>query len=167
MCLIVLAGILLRTSTGLSLIILSGLPFTWILKLLLPFTLILSSPSTVTKGTLRSISSTVLVFESGSSCTLYSILSISALTNGFWATISTLPNSLVASEVYKVPRSTSFSPDFTSKSLVTVLFPIEVIVITYIPGWAFIFSLKFPCISVTAIFTALSGAFFSTISIVA
>ena len=82
-CLMVLAGILLSTSFGLLLIILLGLPFTWILKLLLPFTLMLSSPSTVTNGTLRSISITVLVFESGSSSMLYSILSTSTFTSGF------------------------------------------------------------------------------------
>ena len=63
---IVLAGILLSTSEGLFDIMLLGRPLTYTLKDELPFTLILSSPSTVTIGTLRSISITVLVLESGS-----------------------------------------------------------------------------------------------------
>ena len=61
---------LFKTSVGLLLIILFGLPFTYTLNLLLPLTCILSSPSTVTKGTFRNISNVLLVFESGSSSML-------------------------------------------------------------------------------------------------
>ena len=57
----VLVGILLSTSEGLFDIMLLGRPLTYTLKDELPFTLMLSSPSTVTIGTLRSISITVLV----------------------------------------------------------------------------------------------------------
>ena len=161
-----LAGILFSTSVGLLLIILLGLPFTYTLKLLLPFTLILSSPSTVTKGTLRSISNTEFDFESGSSCTLYSILSISAFTSGFWATTSTCPSSLDASVIYSVPKSTIFSPAFTLKSFTMVFLPIEEIVITKspVPGT---FSWNLPFMSVTSIFNAWAGASFFTILIVA
>ena len=65
-----LAGRLRNTSLGLLLIKVLGFPFTCTLKLLEPFTWILSSPSTVTSGTFFSISSVVLVCESGSSSML-------------------------------------------------------------------------------------------------
>ena len=94
-----LAGMLLSTSLGLFDIMLLGRPFTYTLKLELPFTLMFSSPSTVTSGTLRSISSMLLVFESGSSSMLYSILSMSAFTSGFCATISTPSSCLLASDI--------------------------------------------------------------------
>ena len=57
---------LLSTSLGLLDIIWLGLLFTYTLNELEPFTCMLSSPSTVTIGTLRSMSITELVFESGS-----------------------------------------------------------------------------------------------------
>ena len=167
MCLMELAGILFRTSVGLLLIMLLGLPLTYTLKLLLPFTLMLSSPSTVTRGTLRSISRTEFDLESGSSCTLYSILSISAFTNGFWATISTCPNSLEASVIYMVPKSTDFSPGFTEKFFTILFRPTEEIVIMKLPLLPSTFSWKCPFISVTSIFNACSGASFLTILIVA
>ena len=94
-----LAGRLRSTSFGLLLMSVFGLPFTCTLKFDEPFTWILSSASTVTSGTLRSISSVVLVFESGSSSMLYEILSISAFTNGFCATTSTPSSTSLSSEV--------------------------------------------------------------------
>ena len=163
----VLAGILLSTSFGLLLIILLGLPFTWILKLLLPFTLMLSSPSTVTNGTLRSISITVLVFESGSSSMLYSILSTSTFTSGFWATTSIPFSSLVASAIFNFPRSITFSLALTVKSFTIVTLPTDDKVIIYSPGATVSFSWNLPFKSVTAILRAFWGAFFFAILIVA
>ena len=96
------AGMLFSTSFGFFDIILLGRPFTYTLKPALPFTFMFSLPSTVTIGTLRNISSTLLVFESGSSSMSYVILSMSALTSGFCATISTPPSTFVASFIYKV-----------------------------------------------------------------
>ena len=65
-----LAGRLRSTSFGLLLISVFGLPFTCTLKFDEPFTCMLSSASTVTSGTLRSISKVVFVFASGSSSML-------------------------------------------------------------------------------------------------
>ena len=126
--LIVFAGILFSTSFGLLLIILLGFPFTCILKLLLPFTCTLSSPSTVTKGTFRSISNILFDFESGSSSILYSILSTSTFTKGFCATTSTPFNTLLASEEIIVPKSTSFTDGFKVNSFTIGALPIEEIV---------------------------------------
>ena len=67
---IMLAGMALSTSLALPESVGSGWPFLYILKLLLPLTMILSWPSTVTRGTLRSISRAVLVLASSSFCTL-------------------------------------------------------------------------------------------------
>ena len=64
--LIELAGIDFSTSFGLFVIRLLGLLLTYTLNDDEPFTWMLSSPSTVTIGTLRNISMTELVFESGS-----------------------------------------------------------------------------------------------------
>ena len=60
------AGIALNTWLGADDIIILGLPSTYTLKELEPLTVILSSPSTVTIGTLRSISRTVAAFASAS-----------------------------------------------------------------------------------------------------
>ena len=125
-----LAGMLFSTSFGLLLIMLLGFPLTCTLKLLLPFTCILSSPSTVTKGTFRSISSMLFDFESGSSSMLYSILSTSTLTKGFCATTSTPFSSLVASAESIVPRSMTLTDGFNVNSRVITALPMEEIVIT-------------------------------------
>ena len=65
-----LAGIILKICEGLPENIWLGLPSTVTWKLEEPLTVMLSCPSTVTIGTLRSISSTVAVLESTSSTTL-------------------------------------------------------------------------------------------------
>ena len=101
------AGILFSTSFGFFDIMLLGRPLTYTLKPELPFTLILPSPSTVTIGTLRNISSMLLVFESGSSSMSYVILSMSAFTSGFCATISTAPSTCEASFIYNVSSETT------------------------------------------------------------
>ena len=92
-----LAGMLFSTSFGFLVIMLLGRPFTYTLNELLPFTVTLSSPSTVTSGTLRSISIIEFDFESGSDSMSYSILSMSAFTSGFCITISTPSSSFLAS----------------------------------------------------------------------
>ena len=65
-----LAGIILKICAGLLENIWLGLPSTVTWKLEEPFTVMLSCASTVTIGTLRSISRTVWVWESTSSATL-------------------------------------------------------------------------------------------------
>ena len=65
-----LAGIILKMVEAFWDSIWLGFPSTYTWKLLLPFTEMLSWPSTLTMGTLRSMSSTVLVLESASSSTL-------------------------------------------------------------------------------------------------
>ena len=65
-----LAGIILKMVEAFWESIWLGFPSTYTRKLLLPFTEILSCPSTETMGTLRSISNTVDVLESTSSSTL-------------------------------------------------------------------------------------------------
>ncbi|WP_249117387.1 MULTISPECIES: hypothetical protein [Prevotellaceae] len=61
------AGMVLIISVGLLLIMVFGLPFTYTLKSVLPFTFTTSFPSTVTIGTFRSISNSVMLLLSGSS----------------------------------------------------------------------------------------------------
>ena len=61
MSFIELAGIILKTIEAFCDIIWLGFPSTYTWKDELPFTVMLSCPSTVTIGTLRSMSSTVLV----------------------------------------------------------------------------------------------------------
>ena len=70
----------------------------------------LSFPSTVTIGTLRSMSRTVFVFASTSSATLYVILSVVIFTSGFWATTSTMARCCTSSFIYKVSRFTRVCP---------------------------------------------------------
>ena len=70
MFLTLLAGIILKMVEAFWESIWLGFPSTYTWKLLLPFTVILSWPSTLTMGTLRSISRTVEVLESTSSSTL-------------------------------------------------------------------------------------------------
>ena len=65
-----LAGMLLKIIDGLLENITLGIPSTYTLKDDEPLTVMLSWPSTVTIGTLRSMSSTVYDFESSSSLTL-------------------------------------------------------------------------------------------------
>ena len=64
--LMLLAGIDFSTSLGLLVIMLLGLPLTNTLNVDEPLTWMLSSPSTVTIGTLRNISITEFDLESGS-----------------------------------------------------------------------------------------------------
>ena len=63
------AGILFKTSFGFLATIFEGLPLTYTVKDDEPFTFIFSSWSSVTSGTLRNISITVLVLLSGSAST--------------------------------------------------------------------------------------------------
>ena len=81
-----------------------GLPLTYTLKDVEPFTFTLSCPSTLTIGTFLSISITVLVCDSGSSSTLYVSLSMSAFTSGLYATTSTPFSSVLLSLTRSVPR---------------------------------------------------------------
>ncbi|CCY64959.1 unknown [Prevotella sp. CAG:1124] len=144
---------LLSTSDGLFDIMLFGRPLTYTLKDELPFTLILSSPSTVTIGTLRSISSIVFDFESGSLSMSYSSLSMSAFTSGFWATTSTPESSFLSSFISIVPRSIARPLPFVSMSFTMSARPIELMVSTYLP-LAGAVMVNRPALSVTAIFTA-------------
>nr|WP_315430527.1 hypothetical protein [uncultured Prevotella sp.] len=63
------AGIVFINSVGLLLIMVFGLPFTYTLKSVLPFTFTTSFPSTVTIGTFLSISSSIMLLLSGSLAT--------------------------------------------------------------------------------------------------
>ena len=112
----------------------------------------LSCPSTVTIGTLRSMSSTVDDFASTSSLTLYDILSVSIFTSGACAVTSTPASMLASSPMSSVPRFTSFSPASVT-FLYNVALPTELKATTNAPcpltGW-----LNLPSTSVTDMPTA-------------
>ena len=120
---------------GLALIIWLGLPSTYTLKLAFPFTLMLSSPSTVTIGTLRNISSTVLVLASGSSAIEYVSLSSSALTKGRCAVTVATPKVELYSFMYSVSVSTTRLSAANVICRRTGALPIDISSSTYFPGF--------------------------------
>ena len=88
------AGIIFSTCEGFCESMGLGLPSTYTLKADEPLTVMLSWPSTVTIGTLRSMSSTVEDCASASACTSYDILSASIFTIGLAAvTVTPLSSS--------------------------------------------------------------------------
>ena len=86
-----------------------SLPLSNTLKFDLPFTFILSSPSTVTKGVFRKISIAVSVLLVGSSSTLKTILSSLCSTIGLCAVTTTSLSIPVALD--SCTGSTCISPD--------------------------------------------------------
>ena len=119
------AGIALRRSEGFSESIVLRRPFIYTSKLLLPLIEIWSSPSTVTPGTLRSISRTVAVLLSGSPSALYLILPASAETRAFWAVTVTSASLSTLSAIRILPRLIEFCEDETVNLWLTWFLPTE------------------------------------------
>ena len=112
----------------------------------------LSSPSTVTMGTLRSISVMVLVLASGSASMSYVILSTSAFMRGRDASTTSSARALSAAFVSTLPRSTLLCAASNSNVRMAGILPTTVNVARYFPA-AFMPTLNLPFSSVTSTFT--------------